>query len=121
MQFNDHQIFFKGPLALHDVRVQMVVPALTTLLSDAPWEALGNLRPVFGALTMDNSDQDLVFLFRPGALCEVATVVQFEPACVALDLRLFHHQFADPIPRILAEFFNIVQKLFVLFETKREG
>lgn len=88
MQFDDQQILLHRPFPLHDVRVQVVVPTLTTLLSYAAWEVLGDLGPVFGALSEHNSGQDLVLLASPSPLCKVAAIDQLEPAGVALDLRL---------------------------------
>jgi len=35
VELDDEHVFFHGPLAFSDVRVQVVVPALTALLSNA--------------------------------------------------------------------------------------
>ena len=46
------------------------------------------MSPVPGARSRHNLREDLVLLFRPGALGEVAAIVELQPARVALDLRL---------------------------------
>ena len=86
MQLHDQQILIPGPLSLGDVRVKMIVPPLSALLSNATWKALSDLSPVFGSVLDDDRCQDLVFFFGPGSLREVAAVVEFEPPSVALDL-----------------------------------
>ena len=88
VESHDEHVFFDGPLAFGDVRVQVVVPSLTTLLSNASGKTLGDMGPVFGTLSHHDSGQDFVFLARPCAFSEVTAVVEFKPACMALDLRL---------------------------------
>ena len=46
VESHNFDILVDSPLLLVDVRVQMIVPALTTLLADAAREALGYLGPV---------------------------------------------------------------------------
>ena len=86
MKFHNQHVLVHGPLALGDIRVQVVVPSFTALLSDTTREALGDMGPVFGSLRNNNTGQDLIFLLCPCALRKVAAVVEFEPAGVALDL-----------------------------------
>ena len=114
VQLNDEHIFLHGPLALADVRVQVVVPSFTTLLPDAAGQALGDVGPVFRARPGDDLSQDLVLFLGPCALCEVTAVVQLEPACVALDLGLAREELADTVPGILTESLDVVLELLVL-------
>ena len=37
-KLNDYEILSQGPLFLHNMWVQMMVPALTTLLANTPWK-----------------------------------------------------------------------------------
>jgi hypothetical protein len=46
-------VLFLSPPILFDVGIQMVVPPLTTLFSDAAIKTLGNLTPVSGTLQFD--------------------------------------------------------------------
>ena len=87
VQFDDEGILLDRPLALANVRVQVVVPSFAALLSDASWKALGDVGPVFGALGGHDLGEDLVFHLRPRTLRKVAAIVQLEPTSVALDLR----------------------------------
>lgn len=118
MELDDQLVLVDGPLSLADVGVQVIVPSLTALLSNATWQALGNLSPVFGALSHDDSSEDSILFFGPGPLGEVATVVQLEPARVALDLRLAREQLTDAIPGVLAEAFYVILELLILYHKK---
>ncbi len=118
MEFDNQLVFLHGPLTLCDIRVQMVVPSLTTLLSNATGERFGNMSPIFGAVALNDSGQDLVFLLGPCAFGKMTTVVQFKPAGVALDLRLASDKLADAIPGVLAIHVNIGEEFHVL---KKQG
>ena len=98
MESYDEHVLLDGPLALRDVRVKVVVPSLTTLLSNASGKTLGDMGPVFGTFSDHDSGQDFIFLARPCAFSEVTTVVELEPACMALDLGLARKELADAIP-----------------------
>ena len=50
MSLYDGVVFFLGPPFLSDLRVEMVVPALSALLADPPWQALGDVGPVLGTV-----------------------------------------------------------------------
>ncbi len=76
----------------------MVVPSLATLLSNATGKRLGNVGPIFGAVALNDSGQDLIFLLGPCAFGKVPTVVKLKPARVAFDLRLASDELADAIP-----------------------
>ena len=114
MQLDNEHVFLHGPLALADVWIQVIMPSLSTLLSNAPWQALGHLGPVLGTLRRDDVREDLILLLRPGALGEMAAVVKLEPASVTLDLRLAGQKLTNTIPRVLAKSLDIVLQLFIL-------
>ena len=117
VQLDDQKVFFHGPLALADIRVQVVVPALATLLTDAPRQAFGDMGPVAGARRRDNLREDLVFLLGPRALRKVAAVVQLQPARVALDLRFSGQKFTDTIPAVLTESVDVIHQFLVLYKS----
>jgi hypothetical protein len=85
VELDDEFVLLHGPLALGNMRVQMIVPSFTTLLSDTSWKIFSHISPVFGALGLNDSGQDLIFLLGPCAFGKVTTVVQLEPARVALN------------------------------------
>ena len=62
----------------------------------------------------DELDQNLVFGQGPGACYTVANVVKFEPAGVALNLRLARHELADSVPGVAAKLIDKSEKFFVL-------
>ena len=119
VEFDNELVFLHGPLALGDMRVQMVVPSLTTLLSNATWERLSNVGPIFGAVALNDSGQDLIFLLGPCAFGKMPTVVKLKPACVALDLRLACDELADAIPGVLAVHVDIGLKFHVLKKKRK--
>ena len=53
VRLHNLSIFFGRPLVLLYVRVQVVVPALATLLADAARQCLRDVRPVLGAVLVD--------------------------------------------------------------------
>lgn len=61
------------PVYFLDQRIEVVVPALATLLSDAVFEVAGDLGPLLRAIGDHKLEHLPVFLLRPGAL-DVAVV-----------------------------------------------
>ena len=98
MKLDDQHILVHGPLALGDVRVQMVVPPFSALLSNSSWKAFSDMCPIFSTVLYHDSSQDFIFFFSPSALGKVTAVVQFKPARVTLDLRFARKQLADTVP-----------------------
>ena len=89
----------------------MIVPSLTTLLADAPWKILGDLRPVSSTQLLDSKCKSFILLLGPVAKSEMAAVNELEPACVTFDLRFSWEKLAYPIPRVLTVVTHIIQKL----------
>ena len=52
VQLNYEQVFIKSPLFLDYIRVQMVVPTFSALLSDASRQQRGDLSPVFSSVLL---------------------------------------------------------------------
>ena len=119
VEFDNELVLLHCPLALSDMRVQMVVPSLSTLLSDTTWERLGDVRPIFGAVALHDSGQDLIFLPCPCAFGKVPAVVQLEPARVAFDLRLTSNELTDTVPGVLAIHVDITLEFHVLKEEEK--
>ena len=63
----DNSILLVRPGRLLDVRVQVVVPALPTLLPDPTLQLLGDQSPTLGSVLPHQLDHFLVLLFGPGA------------------------------------------------------
>ena len=87
------------------------MPPLATLLADASWQVLGDLRPVSRTPLLNSESQSFILLLRPVAESEVAASDELEPARVALDLRFSREELADPVPRVLTVVTHIIQKL----------
>ena len=66
MSLYDGLILLRSPLVLFDVRIQVIVPSFTTLLSDPSRQRLGNMAPIFCTELLDIFRQLLVFLDTPG-------------------------------------------------------
>ena len=91
----------------------MMMPALSTLLSNAPGERHSNASPVPSPILLYDSHQKLVFFFGPGSVCNVAKIAQLEIPLVALDLWLAN-DFADSAPCSFTQFFDQAEQLSVL-------
>lgn len=72
-----------SPGFLFDARIEMVVPAFTTLFSDSPWEMAGDRSPVFRSIFAHQLDNDFVFFLCPGAFHEMR-IENFLPAMETL-------------------------------------
>lgn len=53
MGLTDYSIFLLGPAGLFHLRVEVIVPALPALLPQPALQVLGNQRPLFGAILLD--------------------------------------------------------------------
>jgi hypothetical protein len=58
-------LLLRSPLCFIDVGVEMVVPSLTTLLSDSVWNELSDVSPLFGSMLTDNFDKHFILSFTP--------------------------------------------------------
>ena len=109
-------VFLKAPLLFHDIRVKVMVPSFAALLSDAAWELLGDLGPIFRAILLHCFSQDLIFLSCPGRHRHVTFVIQFQPALVTLYFR-FSSYLTNAVPCIGSVLFNRFAKFDVLNES----
>ena len=58
-------VFFVSPALLFDVRVKLVVPSLTALLSCTSWEIRRNQRPTLWTILSNKAHNNVVLVFPP--------------------------------------------------------
>jgi len=63
VRIQDDLILLLGPFVFTDIRVEVVVPALSALFSDAAGQLLGDEAPVFGAVFIYESQHQFVLVF----------------------------------------------------------
>ena len=64
MRLREQQVLLFGPRRLVDGRIEVVVPALATLLADAAVQVFGDQRPLFGAVAVHQLHHQVVLLSR---------------------------------------------------------
>ena len=64
MRLYDGVVFVLGPAFLLDFGVEVVVPALPALFADAAGKTFGDEAPVFGAVFLDQSQNQLILQLR---------------------------------------------------------
>lgn len=112
VQPNDLLVFLGGPFVLLDVGVQVVVPALAALLSDAPWECLRDVRPVLGSELFNIFREFLVFLGCPGTF-DHGGIEDFLPAMQALDIGSVVEVRCNLLPVFCAKLVDELGKLLI--------
>lgn len=65
VESDDGHVLLVGPLVFLDVGVQMIVPPLTTLLSNSPWQSLCNVTPILGSKLCNIFREFLIFFSAP--------------------------------------------------------
>lgn len=100
-ELHNLHVFVQAPLLLDDLWVQMVVPPLSALLANAPRETHGDLSPVLRTVGCHNPRQKFVLTLGPRDTDHVTPIAELQVAFMALYFRLVH-DFADPIPGVLA-------------------
>lgn len=60
-----HPLLFTSPFCFIDVGIEMIVPSLTTLLTNPVRNELRNKGPSFGSMLINRFNQDFIFLFSP--------------------------------------------------------
>jgi len=77
MHQEQNPLFFLAPVDFLNFGVQVIVPALTTLLADSPWELLRDRRPFLGTVLLNELKHFPVLFLRPGSLDDVLRRVPF--------------------------------------------
>lgn len=65
MSLDDKHIFIICPFFFFDVRIQVVMPSLSTLFSNSSWEWVSNSRPTPSSILQDHISENLVFFMSP--------------------------------------------------------
>ena len=73
------------PGTLLDPRIQMVVPSLTALLTDASWQPMSYVCPLLSSLFVDTFENNQVFFIEPLSFDQVR-VENFLPAVQTLNI-----------------------------------
>ena len=58
-------VFFIRPFVLLNIRIQMVMPAFSALLSNSARQELSDFAPVLGTVFLDTINQHTVFRVKP--------------------------------------------------------
>jgi hypothetical protein len=85
VSLDDGSVLLRCPLVFLNVGIQVVVPTLSTLLSDPTGESLGYVTPVFCAKFLYVLGQSFVLLLAPGSL-DHGGVENFLPSVKALHI-----------------------------------
>lgn len=85
VQPNDREVFFLRPLVLLNVWVQMIVPALATLLSNSAWECCCYITPVLWTVQLDIFREFFIFFLTPRPFHH-RWIQHFLPSVQALDV-----------------------------------
>ena len=67
----EDQLLLETPSILLDLGVEVVVPALSALLSDPPREVLSNCGPLLGTFFLNKSQDEGIFFDAPGSLHKI--------------------------------------------------
>ena len=113
IKLQDEDVFFERPLSLDDFRVEVMVPALPTLLANTAIQVASDPGPVLGSIAEDQRAQELILLPRPRSADHMAPITELQIALVTLYLRLAN-KLANPTPRIVAIDSNKFQESLVL-------
>jgi hypothetical protein len=112
-----HQIedplFLSAPADLLDLRIQVIVPALTALLSDPPREVLCDQSPLLGTVFVYKVKDHAILLLGPGTLDE-AGVQNFLPPMEALHVSAPWELFGDSFPILSSMFSDSFCEMLIL-------
>lgn len=97
VQLENFLVFLFSPAVLFYVWVEMIVPALAALLSDATLNIVSDLAPILSAVDANLIDQPPIFLFSPGTLHHL-WVKNFLPPVKALHVRAVLQALSNTFP-----------------------
>jgi hypothetical protein len=98
-------VFLFSPTVFLDIRIQMVVPTFTTLLTDATFQIMSNLRPVLSTVNFHLVHEVAVFLLCPWPLDHLR-VENLLPAVQTLDICAELKSFSNTLPVLGAHLFD---------------
>lgn len=70
MEVNDLSIFLFSPFVIFNVRIEVIVPSLSALLTDSARKVRSDLAPVFSPMLKDKLDDNLIFFLGPRSFCQ---------------------------------------------------
>jgi hypothetical protein len=121
MRLENRTIFFQSPRVLADIRIKMIVPAFTTLFSNASRQVGSNQGPLFGSKFLDKLHNLGIFFCRPGSLNK-RRLEHLLPSMKALYLGSFRQMFGYQLPILGSIFVDCRTKRIVLWtESKFES
>lgn len=106
-------VLLLAPGGLVNIGIQVVVPALPTLFADSTGQLLRDLRPFLRSDLSHQLYDGLIFLLRPGTLCE-ARVEDLGPPMKALNLRFTRQIIRHQLPVLSVESANSLPQHIVL-------
>lgn len=109
----ERELFILAPVNLLDEGVQVVVPALAALLSDATWDFISNRGPLLWPMLNHSHKKGLVFKLAPGPL-DQERVEHFLPSVEALDVSATLQLLGNLLPILTFEFLYCLLELLVL-------
>lgn len=96
-----HQVqypfLFLGPADLLDLRVQVIMPALPALLSDAAWQVFSHESPLLRAVLVNEMKYHAILFLSPRAL-DQTRIEYFLPSVKALNVSAARKLLGNPFP-----------------------
>ena len=112
VRLDDLAVLLGRPLVLLDVGVQVVVPALAALLTNASRKSLSDVGPVLGAVLVHVLGQLGVLLSTPGSFHH-GRVEHLLPSMQALNVRSLVQEGRDLLPVLGAELLHQLRQPFI--------
>lgn len=68
MRQEQYPLLIWRPLHLQDTRIEVVMPTLSALLTEAAWDEFGDEGPALGSVLLDEFPHEVVLVVAPGLL-----------------------------------------------------
>ena len=112
VRFDDGPVLFLSPFVFLDSWIQVIVPSLTTLLSNSSGKSLGNVAPVLCSKLLDVFRKLLIFFPAPRAL-DHHRIENLLPSVQALHVGPVRKVLCDLLPVLGPIFVDQLSELFV--------
>jgi hypothetical protein len=106
-------LFLFTPANLLNLRVQMVVPSFSTLLTDASWKILSDESPFLGSIFVNQMKNHLILFISPRALDET-WIQDLLPAMKTLNVSSPRKLFGNLLPVFAPMLANSFCKVLIL-------
>jgi hypothetical protein len=97
MGLNYSSIFFRCPFIFLDIRIQMVMPSLSALLSNPTWQSLSDVTPIFCAILFDINSKTVILFLAPRSF-DHGRVENFLPSMETLNICPLVKEGGNPLP-----------------------